>query len=240
MENRQILPNISVDCVILGYEGDELKVLLRKESIEHNGETLQKLKLPGNHVYYDERIEETASRILKEQTGAENIFMKQFKVFADLDRLKRCEADYQWIKRQRGEERVLTIGFYALIKLGDRKNIKLMDVAQWVPINETHDLIFDHQEIINAAMDQLHFDIEVHPLVFELLPKKFTLSQLQSLYELILNRTFDKRNFRRKIMANMPYIVSLEEKQKNVCHKPAVLYGFDKRYYNKFKKESLK
>lgn len=240
MENRQILPNISVDCVIFGYEGDKLQVLLRKENIEYNGETLHKYKLPGNHIYYDERIEDTASRILKEQTGAENIFMKQFKVFADLDRLERCEADYQWIKRERGDARVLTIGFYALIKLTEKKAMRLMDVAQWIPINEVHDLIFDHADIIKAALEQLQFDIEVHPLVFELLPKKFTLSQLQTLYELILNRTFDKRNFRRKIAANMPYIISLEEKQKNVCHKPAVLYGFDKRCYNKLKKERLK
>lgn len=240
MENKETLPNISADCVIFGYEEDELKVLLRREFIEYQGKILEKYKLPGNHVRYEEQIEETASRILAEQTGVEKIFMKQFKVFSDLDRLKRCEADYLWIKRNGlREERVITVGFYALIKLSDLKSTHLIEVAKWVPINQVHDLIFDHQTIFEEALKQLQLDIENHPLAFELLPKKFTLTQLQMLYELIQNQKFDKRNFRRKVMLNMPYIIALEEKEEGVCHKPAILYSFDRRCYNKIKREGL-
>jgi 8-oxo-dGTP diphosphatase len=184
-------------------------------------------------------MEDTASRTLLEQTGAQNIFMSQFSVFSNLDRLNRDNDEYQWIK-DNGliHERVVTIGFYSLIKPNQPKKIKLIDRAEWMNVNDTFELIFDHREILNAALKQLSLDMLVHPIIFELLPQKFTLGQLQNLFELILNQKFDKRNFRRKI-SGMKFLVATDELQEGVAHKPAQLYRFDKKLYNKHKKENF-
>lgn len=239
MEQASVIPNISVDCAIFSYDKGCLKVLVRKEFIPTQNGTELRYKLPGNHMFYNERMEDTASRTLLEQTGAQNIFMSQFSVFSNLDRLNRDNDEYQWIK-DNGliHERVITIGFYSLIKPNQPKKIKLIDRAEWMNVNDTFELIFDHREILNAALKQLSLDMLVHPIIFELLPQKFTLGQLQNLFELILNQKFDKRNFRRKI-SGMKFLVATDELQEGVAHKPAQLYRFDKKLYNKHKKENF-
>jgi len=230
-EKPNVIPNLSIDCVIFGYSEGELKVLLRKEEIEYLNKPHIEWKLPGNHVGMHERIEDTATRVLKEQAGAEKIFMKQFKVFSDLDRLQRREMDYLWIKKNGlKEERVVTVGFYSLVKLSSFDSSKLLNVAAWHNINDVGDLIFDHKEILNEALIKLKDDIFSYPLAFELLPKKFTLTQLQNVYEVILNTKYDKRNFRRKILSHT-YIVSCNEKQYGVAHKAPELFKFDAKMY---------
>jgi 8-oxo-dGTP diphosphatase len=232
-----IIPSLSVDCVIFGYDHTSLKVLLRREFIQYEGKIYQEWKLPGNHLKVEEMIYDTASRILKEQTGLENIFMKQFKVFSDPNRLKRRARDYEWIKPKLIEERVVTVGFYSLINTEDITS-KLTDEASWQSAYEIGELIFDHKEILEDALSKLRGDLLHEPLGFELLPEKFTLTQLQKLYEAIFNTTFDKRNFRRKVN-KMDYLVSLEEFQTGVSHKPARLYRFDRNLYEKSRTENF-
>jgi len=226
----ETLDNISVDCVIFGYEENELKVLVRREFIPSGGKVYVEWKLPGNHVRRDENINDTASRILKEQTGLENIYMKQFMVFSDPNRLKRRERDYEWIQPRLADERVLTVGFYSLVNVKDVDNSTLMEDANWANAYNIEALMFDHNEIYDEAFKKLRYDLLHEPLVFELMPEKFTLTQMQKLYETIFNTTYDKRNYRRKVN-KMPYLIQLDEIQTGVSHKPARLYKFDREVY---------
>ncbi|HEY5500098.1 MAG TPA: NUDIX domain-containing protein [Bacteroidales bacterium] len=226
----ETLDNISVDCVIFGYEENELKVLVRREFIPYGGQVYLEWKLPGNHVRRDENINDTASRILKEQTGLENIYMKQFMVFSDPNRLKRRERDYEWIQPRLADERVLTVGFYSLVNVKDVDNSTLMEDANWANAYKIEALMFDHNEIFDEAFKKLRYDLLHEPLVFELMPEKFTLTQMQKLYETIFNTTYDKRNYRRKVN-KMPYLIQLDEIQTGVSHKPARLYKFDREVY---------
>ena len=231
-----ILSTISVDCVIFGYFENELTVLVRKEFVPLNGEIVQEWKLPGNHVRRDEDINATAARILKEQTGLEDIFVKQFMVFSDPDRLKRRPQDFEWVKPRLLDDRVLTVGFYSLVNLNDIDNSKLIEEARWMNVREVSELMFDHNEIFNAALIKLRYDLTHEPLIFELLPEKFTLTQMQKVYESVFDTVYDKRNYRRKIN-KMPYLIPLEEYQIGVSHKPARLYSFDKKVYEENRTE---
>jgi len=232
----ETLPTVSVDCVIFGYEENTLKVLVRREFIPYEGEIFLEWKLPGNHVRRSEDISETASRILKEQTGLENIFVKQFMVFSDPDRLSRNKRDYEWVKPRLEDDRVITVGFYSLINLKDVDNSTLIDVAKWTNAYEIDNLMFDHKEIYDEAFKKLRYDLLHEPLVFELLPVKFTLTEMQKLYEAIFNTSYDKRNYRRKVN-KMPYLIPLDEIQTGVSHKPARLYSFDRDIYEKTRTE---
>jgi len=232
----ETLPTISVDCVIFGYEENTLKVLVRKEYIPDKGEIFEEWKLPGNHIRRSENINETASRILKEQTGLENIFVKQFMVFSDPNRLSRYKRDYEWVKPRLEDDRVITVGFYSLLNLKDLDNSTLIDVATWFDAYEIKDLMFDHKEIFDEAFKKLRYDLLHEPLVFELLPVKFTLTEMQKIYEAIFNTSYDKRNYRRKVN-KMPYLIQLDEIQTGVSHKPARLYSFDRDIYEKTRTE---
>lgn len=232
----ETLPTISVDCVIFGYEENMLKVLVRKEFVPYEGKIYLEWKLPGNHIRRSENISETAARILKEQTGLENIFVKQFMVFSDPNRLSRKKQDYEWVKPRLQDDRVITVGFYSLINLKDVDNSKLIEVAKWSNAYEINDLMFDHQEIYDEAFKKLRYDLLHEPLVFELLPVKFTLTEMQKLYEAIFNTSYDKRNYRRKVN-KMPYLIPLDEIQTGVSHKPARLYTFDRDIYEKTRTE---
>lgn len=228
--NGELLGSLSVDCVIFGYEDNSLKVLVRKESIPLNDAIAEEWKLPGNHVLRYETIDDTAARILKEQTGLENIFAKQFFVFSDPDRLRRRPQDFEWVKPRLQDERVLTVGFYSLVNLKDIDNSMLIEEARWMNVNEVTELMFDHNDIFSAALLKLRYDLTHEPLIFELLPEKFTLTQMQKVYESIFDTVYDKRNYRRKIN-KMPYLIPLEEYQIGVSHKPARLFSFDKKVY---------
>ena len=230
------LPTISVDCVIFGYYENELTVLVRKENVPYNGNIIQEYKLPGNHVRRDENINDTAARILIEQTGLEDIFVKQFYVFSDPERLKRSPHHFEWVKPRLVDERVLTVGFYSLVNMNSVDNTKLITVAKWENVNEIDSLMFDHKEILDEALLKLRYDLLHEPLIFELLPEKFTLTQMQNVYEVILNTTYDKRNFRRKIN-KMKYLIKLDEMQTGVSHKPARFYSFDRKIYEKCQTE---
>jgi len=234
--NIETLPTVSVDCVIFGYEENMLKVLIRREFVPYKGKIYLEWKLPGNQIRRSENIEQTASRILKEQTGLENIFVKQFMVFSDPQRLSRNKRNYEWIKPRLADDRVVTVGFYSLINVFDVDNSTIIEDAKWESANDIKELMFDHKEIFDEAFKKLRYDLLHEPLVFELLPEKFTLTQMQKIYEAIFNTTYDKRNYRRKVN-KMPYLIPLDEIQTGVSHKPARLYSFDRDIYEKTRTE---
>lgn len=216
---KNILKSVSIDCVIFGYHDKELSVLLieRKET-PNKGEWA----LPGGFILTDEDMDGAAKRILNDLTGVSNIYMDQLKAFGDVDRYPL--------------RRVITIVYSALVNQDQFKVTpsNLVQNASWFNVKNLPKLPFDHDEIFAAAFKKLQTKVRYEPIGFELLPNKFTLTQLQTLYEMILGVELDKRNFRKKLLA-MNLLVKLDEKQTGVSHRAAHLYRFDKRIYNKLK-----
>jgi len=208
---------ITIDCVIFGFDKGSLEVLL----VQH-GEGISKGKwgLPGGWIYKKESTDNAAHRLLNELTGLDNIYLEQLKAFGDPDRFPL--------------RRVITIGYYALVKREDY-NIKAGFTAadaKWYKIDAIPDLIYDHNEILAYSLKHLQNRVRQAPIGFNLLPEKFTLLQLMHLYEEILGIEMDKSNFRRKIL-HMKLLAALDEKQQDVSHRAAKLYKFDPEIYNK-------
>ncbi len=209
----------SVDCVIFGFEAGELKILL----IERNEEPFKDwLALPGYIVGQEESIDDAAERILYELTGLRDLHMKQFHTFGEVNR--------------HPQGRVITVAYYALIRLNGQKELRPVTQfarkAFWHPVNELPKLAFDHTEIFETGFNNIKRRLDYQPIAFELLPEKFTLTQLQSVYEAVENRKLDKRNFRKK-MLSFGFLKELDEKEKGVSYRAAKLYKFDKRRYVK-------
>ena len=236
----KIIPNISIDCVIFGFDFDQLNVLLveRKLVDEATNKTLiDDWTLTGYHIYNDEDVDTAAARILKKLSGLDHIYLEQFYTFGGVNRLNNPK-DKLWLKNQQEgfSDRVVTIGYYSLI---DNTSVTLSlkeRNVKWFPINELPEMGFDHPEILEKALERLRSKLRSEPIGFELLPEKFTLSQLQRLYEVVIGTQFDRRNFRKKVL-QMKYIIPLDEKQKGVKHKPAQLFIFSREVYEKTKKE---
>ncbi|MBI1307580.1 MAG: NUDIX domain-containing protein [Bacteroidetes bacterium] len=230
--NHTINPNVSVDNVILGFDGSDMKVLLIERTPDEKIEDF--LALPGDLIYEDEGLDDAAARVLYELTGLKNIFLEQFFTFGSPNRISKKE-DLDWLKKIRAhpEARVITVAYYSLVKIEDYKPTPsgFASNAIWVPIHKVPQLAFDHNEIFDKAIEFLKRKIYHEPVGFELLPEKFTLAQLQRLYEIILHTRMDKRNFRRKIL-KAQFVVPLQEKQTGVAHKPAMLYKFDKKKFD--------
>lgn len=236
-----LIPNVSVDCVVFGFDFTNLNVLLIDRKITIDSTEYTDLKFPGDLMRMDEDLDESATRILKENTGLSNIYLKQFKCFGSPDRLKREPRDMEWLRQiEHPEEHVITIAYYSLIDISEQASSDLIisDNAHWYPVHEVTDLVMDHADILNDALEHLRIKLLNQPIGFELLPDKFTLSQMQKLYEVILGTTFDKRNFRKKI-SSMKYLIPLNEKQVGVAHKPARLYIFSREVYTKTKKDNF-
>jgi len=236
-----LIPNVSVDCVVFGFDFTNLNVLLIERNITVDNVNYADLKLPGDLMRLDEELDDSAARILKENTGLSDIYLKQFKSFGSPDRLKRKPRDLEWLRQiDHPEEHVVTIAYYSLIDISEQGSSKLTisDNAKWCPIYEITDLVMDHMDILRNALEHLRIELLNKPIGFELLPDKFTLSQMQKLYEVILGTTFDKRNFRKKI-SSMKYLIPLNEKQVGVAHKPARLYIFSREVYTKTKKDNF-
>ncbi|MFT3740142.1 MAG: NUDIX domain-containing protein [Breznakibacter sp.] len=231
--------NISVDCVIFGFDGEQLNVLLVDRTLaDAQGNILfSDLTLTGNHIYEHEDLDDAAQRILFDLTGLSNIYLEQFSAFAHPDRLKKT-ADQQWLaaSERNPDSRIVTIGYFSLLAT---KKVTLEwkgRNVKWYPLPGIGELAFDHNSILNKALAALRSKLRNEPIGFELLPEKFTLSQLQKVYEVILGAPLDKRNFRKKI-ARMKYLIPLDEKQKGVAHKPAQLYIFSREVYERTKRE---
>lgn len=239
----EIIKNVSVDCVIFGFDGNNLNILLIDRILKDNDGVIhfKDHTLLGYHINREDNLDVAASSILYSLTGLSDVYLEQVFTSGDPDRLKR-PRDQEWIESLGLDidERTITIVYYSLI---DTAKIKLSETnknaerkAQWFPINDLPDMGFDHKELIEKTLEKLKEKALLEPIVFELLPEKFTISQLQRLYEAILGTTFDRRNFRKKLL-QMRYIIPLNEKQQGVAHKPAQLFFFSREVYEKTRKE---
>ena len=230
--------HISVDCVVIGFDGERLKALLIKRVGEEEGEVFHDMKLPGSLIYRDEDLDEAASRVLAELTGLKNVHLMQFKAFGSKNRTK-DPKDVHWLERamKLKVESIVTIAYLALVKIDRALNRDLNDCqACWVALSDIKALAFDHNLIIREAIAYIRQYAEFNPSVlFDLLPRKFTAAQLRALYELVYGRQFDVRNFHKQI-SMMEYVVPLEEKQQGVAHRAARYYRFDKKIYNKIRR----
>ncbi len=216
-------PAVTVDCVVFGLDDQDLKVLL----IERDLAPFQgKWALPGGFVRVAETLDAAALRELQEETGLKKVFLEQLYTFGNLDRDPR--------------ERVITVAYYALVRLTSHKVKAATDARQalWFGIDDLPKLAFDHNKILKLAHERLRGKVRYQPIGFELLPQKFTLRQLQHLYEVILNRKLDKRNFRKKIFG-MQILEELDEVETDVAHRAARLYKFDKRAYKEMTKQGF-
>tara|TARA_R110002096_G_scaffold436038_2_gene665782 strand:+ start:45027 stop:45716 length:690 start_codon:yes stop_codon:yes gene_type:complete len=213
-------PALTVDCVVFGIDGDELKVLLIERALEPFEGSWA---LPGGFVQMDESLPEAARRELLEETGLDRVFLEQLFTFGEVERDPRG--------------RVVSVAYYALVRMMDHKVQAATDArdANWFPVWDTPSLAFDHESILQMALERLKGKVRYQPIGFELLPKKFTLSQLQSLYSTILERDLDRRNFRKKILS-MDILDELDEVEKDVAHRAARLYRFNERKYKKLVK----
>lgn len=223
--------DLSVDCVIFGYNevSNSLQVLLIEQ--EQLDEFTPPLKaLPGDFVLEDEHLDDSAGRVLKELTSLSGVYLKQFFTFGNPNRVKH-EKDQKWLQKHRENpyNRVITIGYYSLVRMEDyiAQPSSFAQKIEWINIHDIRELAFDHKEIIRLALEELREDTINNNISLELLPKKFTLAQLQSLYEIILDKELDKRNFRKSIK-KIEELVPLNEKQKGVFHKPAQYYTFER------------
>ncbi len=233
--------HVSVDCVVFGFEFGKLDVLLIERNMEFEGKEYKDLKLPGDLVRKDEDLDNAASRVLGELTGLDNIYLKQYAAIGSPNRLLREPRDMVWLKSiGHPEEIVVTVAYYSLINIDQDKasNFILQSNAKWYTVSEVKELAFDHLSILHRALQVLRADLMLKPIAYELLPPKFTLRQLQQLYEVILGTTLDKRNFRKKV-SNMPFVTPINEKQVDVSHKPARYFSFNRKIYQKTHKDSF-
>lgn len=226
-------PHISVDCVVFGFDSEKLKVLLIERSIDEQNELYNDKKLPGSIILIDEDLDDAASRVLNELTGLKNIYLSQFKSFGSPGRTT-DPRDVLWLERttQLKIERIVTVAYVALIKIDRKLVFNAEDTsANWYDVNEIANmqLAFDHNKIIENGLQHIRHRLDLEPhLLFELLPKKFTISQLRILHDVVHQTRSDVRNFQKKV-AQMPYLVMLDEVEEGVPHRAARLYKFDKK-----------
>lgn len=230
------LRHLSADCVIFGFHENELRVLLLKW--KDDGPWC----LPGGFVKKEDSLEESAIRIVKERTGLDNIFMRQFHVFSAPDRERKKEtmpyAAYDgWLT-----ERFVTVGFYALVefsKVSPKPDLFSSECTWWDVHSVPKGMFLDHNEIFEKALHTLRMSLNDHPIGYELLPTKFTMPELQRLYETILDQKLDRRNFQKK-MLSLGILERLKERKMGGAHKAPYLYKFNKAKYDKALKQGLR
>ncbi|WP_020533856.1 NUDIX hydrolase [Flexithrix dorotheae] len=213
---------IAVDCIIFGFENGELKLLLIKRNFEP---AKGKWSLMGGFLSEKETLDNAAKRILDNLTGLSKIYMEQVYGFSQPD-------------RDPGE-RVISVAYYALIRINEFDN-KLIEEhgAKWISVNEIPNLIFDHNKMVENAFKKLQWSTRYKPIGFELLPEKFTIPELQALYEAIQQKNYDRRNFSKKILS-MGFIDRLDEKQKGFSKKGAYYYKFNKQKYDELSEQGF-
>jgi hypothetical protein len=219
-ENREFFQiAISVDCVIFGFEDNELKVLLIKSDLE---EFTDLWSLLGDLVRPDENLDNASYRVLKDRTGLDDVYLEQVYTFGEVGR--------------HPAGRVITTAYYSLINIKDHQLKLSHNELHWHPVNEISTLAFDHKTILDICLERLQSKIEDHPIVFNLLPEKFSLRELQNLYESILGVKMDRRNFRKKFFL-MDWLVDINELEKDVPHRPGKLYRFNTSRFSNGKKK---
>ena len=216
-------PAVAVDCVVFGFDAGELKVLLIRRGLDpFKG----RWALPGGFARLDETLDAAARRELAEEAGLAGVYLEQLYTFGTIDRDPR--------------ERVLSVAYYALVALENHPPTADTDAdaAAWFAVADLPSLAFDHADIVKAAVARLRGKVRYQPVGFELLPVRFTLSQLQHLYEAVLERQLDKRNFRKKLLA-MDLLVETDEVEQDVAHRAARLYRFDEAKYRRLVKRGF-
>lgn len=205
---------VAVDCIIFGFDGEDYKLLLIQRGFAPEK---KKWSLMGGFLQATETLDDAANRVLKELTGLENVYMEQLQVFSNPDRDP--------------IERTVALAFFALIDIHKyEQQLNSQYYAKWFPLKEIPNLIFDHNEMVNMAINRLRYKAALHPVLFELLPEKFTIPQLQALYEGLYNTTFDKRNFSRKLLSTS-LLIRQEDKDKSNSKKGAFYYKLDQTKY---------
>jgi 8-oxo-dGTP diphosphatase len=214
---------VTVDSVVFGFDEGDLKIILVQRAIKPY---INRWALPGGFIHMDEDLETAAIRELKEETGIKDVYLEQLYTFGGLGRDPRG--------------RVVTVSYYALVKRVGYLIQATTDAkaAKWFVVKNLPELAFDHKRIIDTALSRLKGKVRYEPVGFELLPEKFTLSQLQHLYEVILGREIDKRNFRKKILS-MGLLIELNEREQNVAHRAAGFYMFDRKKYRQLKQKGF-
>ncbi|MCB0731862.1 MAG: NUDIX hydrolase [Ignavibacteriae bacterium] len=221
--SKLIIKNLSVDCVVFGFENNKLEVLLVKRKRNPSKDSWA---LPGGFIKKSETLDEAAVRILEETSNVKNIYLEQVHTFSKIDRFPL--------------RRVISVAYFALVdpeKHYIKPGVDTTDV-KWFSVNEPINFPFDHYDIFQRALKQLRQRVRSKPIGFELLPKKFSLTQLQNLYECILGEPLDKRNFRKRILSyNM--LIPLNDYQKDVAHRAARLYKFDSKAYQNLRNKGF-
>lgn len=236
----QMNQSLSVDCAVFGFNGKSLKVLLIERRYYAPDTRLDKLKLPGAMILDNETLPQAAYRVLEEATGLRDVYLKQMDIFSDPNRVSGEELE--WINRYHGirTERVVTVGYYALVKL-DTRTVAYTTAkgAQWVDVDSIQRLAMDHKQILSAgAGGSLPRDAAI-ARGFRTAARKFTIRALQNLYSAVLGIEIDNRNFRKKILAS-GFLTPTAEREQGVAHKPAQYYTFNKNAYKKALKAKLK
>ena len=205
---------VALDCIVFGFDGEDLKLLIIKRNFEPEQ---GKWSLMGGFLETNEDLEVATNRILYDLTGLKDIYFEEIQTFGKVNRDP--------------VERTLSVCFFALINIHahDQDSTKVQN-ASWVNLNNRPNLIFDHNEMVNLALERLQYKAALHPIGFELLPEKFTIPQLQKLYESIYNNSLDRRNFSRKILST-GLLIDTGEKNENSSTKKAILYTLDKEKY---------
>ena len=205
---------VAVDCIIFGFDGNEIKLLLVQRGLKPEK---GKWSLMGGFLQSGESLDQAANRILKKLTGLEGVYMEQLQTFSD--------------PLRDPVERTLSVGYFALIDIHQyEKQLSADYHAEWFLLKKTPELIFDHKKMMEMAKRQLRYKAALHPILFELLPSRFTIPQLQILYEGIYDTTFDNRNFSRKVLST-ELLIKQKEKDKANSKKGAFYYKLDKRKY---------
>ena len=238
----QLSKHFSVDCVIFGFDFEQLNVLLVERILvepESGHQLVADLTLAGNHVFDDEDLDDAAQRILYDLTGLKNIYLEQFKVFGNPRRLEK-PADQLWLAHtgRDPKSRIITTGYFSLL------NTKKVTIewrgrnVKWYPVDQIKELAFDHKEILDEALKALRNKLKQEPIGFELLPEKFTLPDLRNLYEVILQTPIDDRNFRKKILG-YDLLIDTGEQLRGAKNRAPKLYRFNKEKYESLTKDGF-
>jgi len=236
--HKTYLTGISIDCAVFGFHDNQLKILLLK------WKKLNGWSLPGGYIAKNEDGDDAALRLLKERTGLSNIYLQQYHTFARVERSKLPNMNFKDFEKNFGvritkdnwlNTRVISIGYYALVeysKVIEPRADDFTEVCEWKDIHDLPHLLFDHKEMIETALRSLQQQAAYQPIGLNLLPEKFTMNELQKLYETILDRPLDRGNFRKKIIS-LGILRKTGERITGKAHKTPHLYSFDKKEYNK-------
>ncbi|MDR3328824.1 MAG: NUDIX domain-containing protein [Prevotellaceae bacterium] len=232
---RGLYPHVSVDCVIFGFDGQALKVLLMSRRDEAHNSGYNDYKFPGSLVYANEDLDTAAVRAAHDITGLRDLRLRQFRTFGAPDRAS-SPRDKRWLENATRQQvgRIVTVGYLTLIKMGEEVRSFGEDYnVAWFDVGDsTVQLAFDHPLILAEALREIRRQVASRPaVVFDLLPPKFTARELRAAYSAIFSRTYDVRNFNKKFIENEPLIVALDEKERNVKHRAARYLRFDRKAY---------